>query len=102
MFQAIFSKPEGDVTLDSPDEELVKSFREFYDDTLPEFRKIGDVKMFKVCSNRVQHLRGNVYVEYEREEEAFVAAQVNDDESPGYISPLFIKLLHKKLNSSDV
>ena len=85
MYQAIFSKPEGDVTLENPNEELLKSFREFYEDTLPEFRKIGDVKMFKVCSNRVKHLRGNVYVEYEREEEAFVAAQVNDNKSLGFL-----------------
>ena len=74
--ETVFSTPGGDVTLDDPNEDLLKAYREFYEDTLPEFRKIGTVRQFKVCSNRVKHLRGNVYVEYELEEEAFVAAQV--------------------------
>ena len=75
-FEAVFADPAGDVTLDKPDEAVLKAFREFYEDALPEFRKIGNVKKFKVCSNRAKHLRGHVYVEYELEEEAFVAAQV--------------------------
>lgn len=78
LFTAAFSQMDGngDITLDNPNPKLQKVYDEFYEDTLPEFQKIGRVKQFKVCSNQAKHLRGNVYVSYEREEEAFVAVQV--------------------------
>ena len=46
------------------------NFREFYYDVLPEFQKFGKVVQFKTCFNKSSHLRGNVYVEYMKEEDA--------------------------------
>lgn len=52
--------------LEYEDNDLYNSFREFYVDTLPEFKSVGKVINFKVCCNHEAHLRGNVYVQYKR------------------------------------
>ncbi|XP_078613372.1 uncharacterized protein LOC144883038 isoform X2 [Branchiostoma floridae x Branchiostoma japonicum] len=59
--------------LEYGEDELYKDFIEFYNDTLPEFRTLGRVVQFKVCCNHEPHLRGNVYVQYEREEDCLEA-----------------------------
>lgn len=41
-------------------------FRDFYFDVLPEFEKLGRITQFKVCCNKSPHLKGNVYVQYDR------------------------------------
>ena len=50
--------------------------RDFYHDTLPEFRRFGSVLQFKVCCNASAHLRGNLYVKYTKEAEAVKAHSV--------------------------
>jgi hypothetical protein len=52
-----------------------RKYRSFYQDVLPEFRKFGEIEMFKVrnmqCSNNLSpHLRGNVYVQFKRIEDS--------------------------------
>ncbi|XP_066266605.1 U2 small nuclear ribonucleoprotein auxiliary factor 35 kDa subunit-related protein 2-like isoform X3 [Branchiostoma lanceolatum] len=59
--------------LEYGEDELYKDFIEFYNDTLPEFRTLGRVVQFKVCCNHEPHLRGNVYVQYDREEDCLEA-----------------------------
>ena len=50
--------------LEYEDSETYQHFREFFQDTLPEFQKYGKVVQFKVCCNEEPHLRGNVYVQF--------------------------------------
>lgn len=45
---------------------IYKHFLEFYQDSIPEFKLCGRVLQFKVCCNYEPHLRGNVYVQYDR------------------------------------
>eukprot|EP00048_Salpingoeca_helianthica_P016477 m.232511 g.232511 ORF g.232511 m.232511 type:complete len:370 (-) comp18751_c0_seq1:157-1266(-) len=52
------------------DKEIMAKFHEFYDDVLPELQAIGKVTQFKACRNFAPHLRGNVYVQYETEDQA--------------------------------
>ncbi|KAI8514348.1 U2 small nuclear ribonucleoprotein auxiliary factor 35 kDa subunit- protein 2 [Branchiostoma belcheri] len=59
--------------LEYGEDELYKDFIEFYNDALPEFRTLGRVIQFKVCCNHEPHLRGNVYVQYDREEDCLEA-----------------------------
>ncbi|KAM3625844.1 uncharacterized protein V6R79_018494 [Siganus canaliculatus] len=64
-----------DAWLEHSEEELQDSFLEFYHDVLPEFQSVGKVLQFKVCCNYESHLRGNVYVQFDTEEqcrEAFI------------------------------
>ncbi|XP_003969911.1 U2 small nuclear ribonucleoprotein auxiliary factor 35 kDa subunit-related protein 2 [Takifugu rubripes] len=64
-----------DACLEHSEEELYESFLEFYHDVLPEFKSVGKVLQFKVSCNHEPHLRGNVYVQFETEEqckEAFI------------------------------
>nr|XP_001920562.1 U2 small nuclear ribonucleoprotein auxiliary factor 35 kDa subunit-related protein 2 isoform X1 [Danio rerio]XP_021335623.1 U2 small nuclear ribonucleoprotein auxiliary factor 35 kDa subunit-related protein 2 isoform X1 [Danio rerio] len=64
-----------DASLEYSEEELHQQFLDFYEDALPEFKNAGRVVQFKVSCNFEPHLRGNVYVQYETEEqckEAFV------------------------------
>lgn len=64
-----------DACLEHSEEELHEHFTEFYHDVLPEFRSVGTVVQFKVSCNYESHLRGNVYVQFETEEqckEAFI------------------------------
>ncbi|XP_072287383.1 U2 small nuclear ribonucleoprotein auxiliary factor 35 kDa subunit-related protein 2 isoform X2 [Pyxicephalus adspersus] len=58
-----------DASLEYGDEEIYQQFLEFYDDVIPEFKSVGQVIQFKVSCNFEPHLRGNVYVQYETEEE---------------------------------
>ncbi|KAG5833308.1 hypothetical protein ANANG_G00274570 [Anguilla anguilla] len=65
-----------DASLEYSEDDVHQHFLEFYQDVLPEFRNVGKVVQFKVSCNFEPHLRGNVYVQYETEEqcrEAFIA-----------------------------
>ncbi|GBN53559.1 U2 small nuclear ribonucleoprotein auxiliary factor subunit-related protein 1 [Araneus ventricosus] len=64
-----------DNVLEYEDKERYEDFRNFYNDVLPEFKLCGKVIQFKVCSNHEPHLRGNVYVQFSKEEEAVKAYQ---------------------------
>lgn len=61
---------ESDSSLEFENHETYAHFREFFYDVLPELEKFGKIILFKVCSNREPHLRGNVYVEYTTPREA--------------------------------
>ncbi|XP_076880799.1 uncharacterized protein zrsr2 [Brachyhypopomus gauderio] len=58
-----------DASLEYSEEELHQQFLDFYEDVLPEFRNAGKVMQFKVSCNFEPHLRGNVYVQYENEDQ---------------------------------
>ncbi|XP_072440910.1 U2 small nuclear ribonucleoprotein auxiliary factor 35 kDa subunit-related protein 2 [Chiloscyllium punctatum] len=58
-----------DSGLEHSEEDIYQQFVEFYEDVLPEFKSIGKVIQFKVSCNYEPHLRGNVYVQYQKEEE---------------------------------
>ncbi|XP_043752020.1 U2 small nuclear ribonucleoprotein auxiliary factor 35 kDa subunit-related protein 2 isoform X2 [Cervus elaphus] len=62
-----------DASLEYSEEETYQQFLDFYDDVLPEFRNVGKVIQFKVSCNLEPHLRGNVYVQYQSEEECQAA-----------------------------
>ncbi|XP_062176423.1 zinc finger CCCH domain-containing protein 5 [Alnus glutinosa] len=55
---------EQDEGLEFTDEEVERSYEEFYEDVHTEFLKFGEIVNFKVCRNGSFHLRGNVYVQY--------------------------------------
>ncbi|TXG53644.1 hypothetical protein EZV62_018900 [Acer yangbiense] len=57
------------------DEEVERSYEEFYEDVHTEFLKFGEIVNFKVCKNVSIHLRGNVYVHYKSLESAVLAYQ---------------------------
>nr|GEZ46677.1 zinc finger CCCH domain-containing protein 5 [Tanacetum cinerariifolium] len=46
------------------EEEVERSYEDFYEDVHTEFLKFGEIVNFKVCRNGSFHLRGNVYVDY--------------------------------------
>ncbi|TNN49442.1 U2 small nuclear ribonucleoprotein auxiliary factor subunit-related protein 2 [Liparis tanakae] len=58
-----------DACLEHSEEELQDTFLEFYHDVLPELRSIGKVVQFKVSCNYEPHLRGNVYIQFDTEEQ---------------------------------
>ncbi|XP_050402426.1 U2 small nuclear ribonucleoprotein auxiliary factor 35 kDa subunit-related protein 1 [Patella vulgata] len=68
--QTLIDEYDTDLSLEYEDKELYNSFLEFYEDVLPEFKSIGTVTQFKVCSNCTPHLRGNVYITFKSIEEA--------------------------------
>ncbi|KAK9225646.1 hypothetical protein WN943_010688 [Citrus x changshan-huyou] len=55
------------------DEEVERSYEEFYEDVHTEFLKFGEIVNFKVCRNGSSHLRGSVYVHYKSLESAILA-----------------------------
>jgi len=65
----MLDEADQDTSLEYDEKEAYENFKQFYEDTLPEFRKAGTVVQFKVCCNHEPHLRGNVYVQYTSEEE---------------------------------
>ncbi|XP_020332387.1 U2 small nuclear ribonucleoprotein auxiliary factor 35 kDa subunit-related protein 2 isoform X4 [Oncorhynchus kisutch] len=58
-----------DACLEHSEEEVQQQFVDFYEDVLPEFRNAGKVLQFKVSCNFEPHLRGNVYVQFDTEEQ---------------------------------
>ena len=56
----------SDMGLEYEDNDLYRSFQDFYYDIVPEFKSVGRVVNIKVCCNHEPHLRGNVYVQYRR------------------------------------
>ncbi|XP_009771432.1 uncharacterized protein LOC107830837 isoform X1 [Nicotiana tabacum] len=64
---------EQDEGLECTDEEVERSYEEFYEDVHTEFLKFGEIINFKVCRNSSSHLRGNVYVHYKDIDSAVLA-----------------------------
>ncbi|XP_019850645.1 PREDICTED: U2 small nuclear ribonucleoprotein auxiliary factor 35 kDa subunit-related protein 2-like [Amphimedon queenslandica] len=68
LTQQLLDEHDEDVGLEMDDEDMLKDFKEFYQDVFPEFEKFGEVVQFKVSCNYESHLRGNLYVQYSTEE----------------------------------
>ncbi|XP_021482369.1 U2 small nuclear ribonucleoprotein auxiliary factor 35 kDa subunit-related protein 1-like [Meriones unguiculatus] len=64
---------DSDANLEYSEEETYQQFLDFYHDVLPEFKSVGKVVQFKVSCNLEPHLRGNVYIQYQSEEECQAA-----------------------------
>nr|XP_043628396.1 zinc finger CCCH domain-containing protein 5 isoform X2 [Erigeron canadensis] len=64
---------EQDEGLEFTDEEIERSYEDFYEDVHTEFLKFGEIVNFKVCRNGSFHLRGNVYVHYKSLDSAVMA-----------------------------
>ncbi|XP_053526334.1 U2 small nuclear ribonucleoprotein auxiliary factor 35 kDa subunit-related protein 2-like, partial [Artibeus jamaicensis] len=62
-----------DASLEYSEEETYQQFLDFYKDVLPEFKNVGKVNRFQVSCNLEPHLRGNVYAQYQSEEECQAA-----------------------------
>ncbi|MGH0125060.1 UNVERIFIED_CONTAM: hypothetical protein FKN15_021488 [Acipenser sinensis] len=58
-----------DASLEYSEEEVHQQFLDFYEDVLPEFKSVGKVLQFKVSCNFEPHLRGNVYVQFQTDDE---------------------------------
>jgi splicing factor U2AF subunit len=52
---------------------LQEHFEDFYEDVFEEFSKAGEIDELNVCDNVAEHLLGNVYVKYFREDDAQTA-----------------------------
>lgn len=57
----------NDLYLEYEDSDMYISFVEFFHDISMEFEKYGKICNLFVCTNYEPHLRGNVYIEYERQ-----------------------------------
>lgn len=64
---------ESDEVLEYEESDILDHYKDFYDDVCSEMKTFGALKQFIVCSNYEPHLRGNVYVEFEREKHALKA-----------------------------
>ncbi|KND05073.1 uncharacterized protein SPPG_00748 [Spizellomyces punctatus DAOM BR117] len=73
MFQFPGKQTAGDEYTDEDE-----YFSAFYEDVHGEFAKIGRLTCFMVCRNEAVHLRGNVYVQYAKEEDAICAHKIMD------------------------
>jgi len=76
LHESLKDEYDVDVALEYENSELIREFREFYSDVLPEFQKHGKVTQFKVCCNLEAHLRGNVYIQYDNIRSAVDAFRV--------------------------
>jgi splicing factor U2AF subunit len=52
------------------DKEAQEEFEDFYEDIFEELSKYGEIEEMNVCDNICDHLLGNVYVKFRREEDA--------------------------------
>ncbi|KAI9471650.1 hypothetical protein LPJ78_000585 [Coemansia sp. RSA 989] len=52
------------------EEEIQRGFEDFYEDMFIELAKYGEIEELKVCDNVGDHLLGNVYVKYRKEDDA--------------------------------
>ncbi|CAH1780945.1 unnamed protein product [Owenia fusiformis] len=68
--EGLMEEYDSDITLEYEDSEHYQHYCEFYEDVIPEFKKVGHIIQFKVCCNYEPHLRGNLYVQYRDEMEA--------------------------------
>jgi len=56
--------------LEIDDKEIMKHFEEFYEDVFSELSNFGEIEEMNVCDNIGDHLVGNVYIKFFREEDA--------------------------------
>lgn len=55
-----------DEALEYEENDILEHFKEFYDDVCGQMKTFGRLRQFLVCSNYEPHLRGNVYVEFDK------------------------------------
>lgn len=53
----------------------IDDFEDFFEDVFTELTKFGEIEEMQVVDNLGDHLVGNVYVKYKREEDAARALQ---------------------------
>jgi len=74
LYQSPISKKaieaNGGIIPNMTDAELQAHFDEFYEDIFEGLAKYGPVDLLNVCANLGDHLIGNVYVKYKREDDA--------------------------------
>eukprot|EP00053_Salpingoeca_punica_P020551 m.211866 g.211866 ORF g.211866 m.211866 type:complete len:281 (+) comp19044_c0_seq1:51-893(+) len=76
FYQNPANAPHGTETSVQTEEELAQQYEEFYEDVFWEMEeKYGKVEEMNVCDNMGDHLIGNVYIMFEREEDAERAVQ---------------------------
>ncbi|ELP95030.1 splicing factor U2AF 35 kDa subunit, putative [Entamoeba invadens IP1] len=56
--------------LEKDEKKMRHDFNEFYEDVFSQIQNYGEVEEFIVCGNDNDHMMGNVYVKYTKEEEA--------------------------------
>jgi len=56
--------------LEIDEKENMKHFEEFYEDVFSELSNFGEIEEMNVCDNIGDHLVGNVYIKFYREEDA--------------------------------
>jgi splicing factor U2AF subunit len=47
-----------------------EEFEHFYEDVFVELERCGDIEELNICENVCDHLAGNVYVKWKRDEDA--------------------------------
>lgn len=57
----------NDLLLEFSDVELYRDYEIFFNDVIQELEKFGKIENFRTSQNYEPHLRGNVYVEYQKE-----------------------------------
>ncbi|XP_018012337.1 splicing factor U2af small subunit A [Hyalella azteca] len=68
------SRSDSDAMLEYDEADRRLHFREFFLDVTDEARKFGRICEVRVCANSAAHLRGNLYIRYERTSDACAAA----------------------------
>ncbi|KAL1922765.1 uncharacterized protein VTP21DRAFT_9141 [Calcarisporiella thermophila] len=71
----VFHNPIHDPGNSMTSDEVQQYFDDFYQDMFVELAKYGEIEEMNVCDNVGDHLVGNVYVQYAREEDAGKAVE---------------------------
>ncbi|CAF1049930.1 unnamed protein product [Brachionus calyciflorus] len=69
-YELLKSDKDSDEALEYEESDIIEHYKLFYSDVLTKFKFYGKVIQFLVCSNYQVHLRGNVYVQFENENQA--------------------------------
>jgi len=77
---------------DLSDDKLQEQFEEFFEDVFFECEeKYGEIEEMCVCDNQCEHLRGNVYIKFRKEEDAVKAAEDLNNRWYSY-RPIYVEL----------
>lgn len=66
---------DNDDDLEHDEEEIMQHFSDFFKDVVPVFESYGNIVHVRICRNHSPHLRGNVYVQFDNDQEALRALQ---------------------------
>ncbi len=71
MIQHLYIPPAPEPTTGQlPPQDPQEHFEEFFEELLEEFQKFGEVEELHTVENLGDHMFGNIYVKYHKEEEA--------------------------------